>query len=92
MNDPSANPFFVALLCILRCVVPLAILFWISYLLHKMGLVAIEAPEPPNDRDENGGKGTETTPQIETVSAEIKTLEADTDETKTVENNKESQQ
>lgn len=55
MNDTTANPIFVALLFILRCVVPLAVLFGVSYLLRKMGLVAPESPEPPDDREENGG-------------------------------------
>lgn len=54
MNDTSANPIFVALLFILRCIIPLAVLFGISYLLRKMGLVAAESPEPPDDRAENG--------------------------------------
>jgi len=49
MNEPSANPFFVVLLFILRCLVPLAILFGISYLLRRMGLVAIETPEPKKE-------------------------------------------
>jgi len=49
MNEPSANSFFVVLLFIIRCVVPLAILFGISYLLRKMGLVAIESPEPKDE-------------------------------------------
>lgn len=52
MNEPSASPLFVALLFILRCLVPLAILFGISYLLRKLGLVA-EPPEPPSDYEEN---------------------------------------
>jgi hypothetical protein len=55
MNETAANPVFVALLFILRCLVPLAILFGISYLLRRFGLVTIEAPEPPeeaNDQDE----------------------------------------
>ena len=56
MSEPSANPLFVALLFILRCLVPLAILFGVSYLLRKMGLVAAESPEPPDDRDVNGGE------------------------------------
>ena len=55
MNDTSANPIFVILLFILRCIVPLAILFGISYLLRKMGLVATESPEPPDDRDDGDG-------------------------------------
>jgi len=49
MNEPSANSFFVVLLFILRCLVPLAILFGISYLLRRMGLVAIESPEPKEE-------------------------------------------
>ncbi len=53
MNETTANPIFVALLFILRCLVPVAILFGISYLLRKLGLVA-ETPEPPADYDENG--------------------------------------
>jgi hypothetical protein len=53
MNEPSANSFFVVLLFILRCLVPLAILFGISYLLRRMGLVAIEFPEPGEEAEEN---------------------------------------
>jgi hypothetical protein len=86
MNDASANPLFVAFLFVLRCIVPLAILFGISYLLRKMGLVAVEAPEPP---DENDGETGEIAPQIETASADLET-KANPNETKTVENIKES--
>lgn len=53
MSDAPANPVFVALLFILRCLVPLAVLFGISYLLRKLGLVA-ESPEPPSDYENNG--------------------------------------
>jgi hypothetical protein len=54
MNESSASPLLVALLFILRCLVPLAILLGISYLLRKWGLVA-ETPEPPSgDETENG--------------------------------------
>lgn len=53
MNETSVNPVFVALLFVLRCLVPLAILFGISYILRRLGLVA-ETPEPPNEDDENG--------------------------------------
>jgi hypothetical protein len=52
MNETTANPIFVALLFVLRCLVPLAILFGISYLLRKLGLVA-ETPEPPPEYEEN---------------------------------------
>ena len=51
MNE-TANPIFVALLFILRCLVPIAVLFGVSYLLRKMGLVA-ETPEPPPDYEED---------------------------------------
>lgn len=47
MSETPANPVFVALLFVLRCLVPLAILFGISYLLRRLGLVA-ETPEPPS--------------------------------------------
>jgi hypothetical protein len=53
MNEPSANPAFVALLFILRCLVPLAILFGISYLLRRLGLVTVDSPEPPEETDED---------------------------------------
>jgi hypothetical protein len=52
MNEPSANSFFVVLLFIIRCLVPLAVLFGISYLLRRLGLVAIESPEPKEDKEE----------------------------------------
>jgi hypothetical protein len=51
MNETTTSPFFVALLFILRCLVPLALLFGVSYLLRKLGLVA-ETPEPPPDYNE----------------------------------------
>jgi hypothetical protein len=53
MSDTPANPVFVALLFILRCLVPVAVLFGISYLLRRLGLVA-ETPEPPGDYEDNG--------------------------------------
>ncbi len=83
MNDTSASPIFVALLFILRCIVPLAILFGISYLLRKMGLVAVEEPEPPDDSDENDS--TEIASPMEAGTAEAEISEANPDKTKTVE-------
>lgn len=47
MGDASTNPVFVALLCIARCLVPLIILFGISYLLRRFGIVA--KPPPPTE-------------------------------------------
>ena len=58
MNETSASPFVVGLLFILRCLVPLAILFGISYLLRKLGLVA-ESPEPPAEYDESDAPSSE---------------------------------
>jgi hypothetical protein len=49
MNESSASSFYMVLLFILRCFVPLAVLFGISYLLRRMGLVAIEPPEPKEE-------------------------------------------
>jgi len=89
MNDTSANPLFVALLFILRCIVPLAILFGISYLLRKMGLVAVEAPEPPDEKI-GGEAADKPLPQTEMVAVDTNTSAANPDETETVENIKES--
>jgi hypothetical protein len=54
MNETSANPIFVALLFVLRCLIPLVILFGISYLFRRLGLVAetpAEPPEEPSEKD-----------------------------------------
>ena len=61
MNEPSTNPIFVALLFILRCLVPLGVLFGISYLLRRFGLVTIDNPEPSDDRDEENEDSSSTT-------------------------------
>lgn len=53
MNETATNPIFVALLFILRCLVPLAILFGISYLLRRFGLVVIDSPEPQEESDDD---------------------------------------
>jgi hypothetical protein len=63
MNDPAANPFFVAMLFILRCLVPLAILFGISYLLRRFGLVVIDNPEPPEESDDNDNSTSASNPK-----------------------------
>jgi len=69
MSDTPANPVFVALLFILRCFVPLAVLFGISYLLRKLGLVA-ETPEPPSDYDDDSEN--QTPPNNQETSEENK--------------------
>jgi len=52
MSETPANPVFVALLFVLRCLVPVAILLGVSYLLRRLGLVA-ENPEPPIGYEDN---------------------------------------
>lgn len=69
MNEPSANSFFVVLLFILRCLVPLAVLFGISYLLRRMGLVTIEAPEPKEEAMEEPTKGPDKTDSPKKVTS-----------------------
>jgi hypothetical protein len=49
----NANPIYVALLCILRCLVPLLIMLGISYLLRRFGFIA-KPTSPPEEYAENG--------------------------------------
>lgn len=46
MNEAASNPVFVALLCVARCLIPLLVLFGISYLLRRFGVVAKPTPPP----------------------------------------------
>ena len=56
MGDPSANPVYVAVLCIGRCLIPLLILFGVSYLLRRFGVVAKPAPPPAEyEKSEDNG-------------------------------------
>lgn len=48
----NANPLIIALLFVLRCLVPLAIMLGISYLLRRYGLIT--APIPPPKELDNG--------------------------------------
>jgi len=56
MNEVASNPVFVALLCIARCLIPLLILFGISYLLRRLGVIAKPAPPPSEyqNSEDNG--------------------------------------
>ncbi len=56
MGDATANPVFVALICIARCLVPLILLFGISYLLRRFGVIAKPTPPPEDnlEREDNG--------------------------------------
>ena len=51
MGDASGNPVYIGLLCIARCLVPLVILFGVSYLLRRLGV--IKKPAPPSDEYQN---------------------------------------
>lgn len=44
----STNPLLVGLFFILRCIIPLAIMLGISWLLKRLGVIA-EPPKPPPD-------------------------------------------
>ena len=55
MNEPSANPVWVALFCVARCVIPLILLLGVSYLVKKLGLVS-EPPQPPQDSTESNNQ------------------------------------
>ncbi len=58
MDNATANPIYVALLCAARCLVPLVILFGVSYLLRRLGVIAKPTP-PPEDyqqSEENNGE------------------------------------
>lgn len=58
MDEPSVNPLFVALLFILRCLVPLLIMLGVSELLRRWGLLKRSAPPPP-EPGENENNHTE---------------------------------
>jgi hypothetical protein len=56
MGDAPVNPIYVALLCTVRCLVPLVILFGVSYLLRRFGVIAKPAP-PPEEFNKTDGNG-----------------------------------
>lgn len=61
MQDTGAtNPLIIGVLFILRCIVPLLVMFGLSYLLRRLGLIA-PPPEPPtesnNHTPRNNGEG-----------------------------------
>ena len=61
MNESSSNLFYAVLPYILRCFIPLVLLFGVSYLLRRLGLVAIESPEPGEG---TGEKSTEVPDKV----------------------------
>jgi hypothetical protein len=52
MNDSTTSSWIVPLLCVLRCLIPLLILFGISYILRRLGLIKTSASEPKEGRTE----------------------------------------
>lgn len=56
MEDTTANPIIVALMFLARCLVPLAIMLGVSYLLRRWGLITEPPPleEAPNGENEDG--------------------------------------
>lgn len=58
MNDSSTGPLVIGLLFILRCLIPLALLFGISYLLQRLGLVDNYTTEKKTGSDEEVEKQT----------------------------------
>jgi hypothetical protein len=53
MDEPAANPFIVALLFGLRCLVPLVIMLGVSSLLRRWGWLS-EPKAPPSTDNGNG--------------------------------------
>ena len=49
MDQPAANPVWVAMLCAARCFIPLLLLLGFSYLLKRLGLIR----EPNNSISKN---------------------------------------
>jgi hypothetical protein len=58
MDKPDSNPLYIAFFFFLCCVVPLAVMLGISYLLRRLKLIA-EPPPPPLGWDEEGQNHTQ---------------------------------
>jgi hypothetical protein len=52
MNRADGSPLLIAFFFVLRCLVPLALMLGISYLLRRLKLIA-EPPAPPPGWDNN---------------------------------------
>jgi hypothetical protein len=53
--EPSANPFLLGLLFVLRCLVPLALMLGVSHLLRRWGLISEPGAAGPPEPDQTGG-------------------------------------
>jgi hypothetical protein len=63
MDDSSTGPVIIGLMFILRCLIPLGILFGISYLLQRLGLVTDHAEgEKTGPSEEEQKKGSPPKP------------------------------
>ncbi len=66
MNEPSTSPIIMGLLFVLRCLIPLGILFGISYLLRRLEVFADQAEEA-----ENAAPASEPMPEAPKVSLPV---------------------
>lgn len=53
--DKATTSFAVSLLFILRCLVPLAIMLGISYILRRLGFIKEPPSRPPNGNNHDDG-------------------------------------
>jgi hypothetical protein len=53
MDKVDLNPIYIALLYVLRCLVPLGIMLGLSYLLRRLGLIKKPPPPPENWNGDN---------------------------------------
>jgi hypothetical protein len=44
LDESGANPVIVALLFVVRCLVPLALMLGVSFVLRKLGLIRVPPP------------------------------------------------
>jgi len=52
MNEPSTSPIIMGLLFVLRCLIPLGILFGISYLLRRLELIVDQSEEAEAEEEQ----------------------------------------
>jgi len=55
MDEQNATPFMVTFFLALRCLVPLAIMLGVSFILKKIGLIRELPKKPPERPDNNSG-------------------------------------
>jgi len=51
LDEGGANPVIVALLFVVRCLVPLALMLGVSFLLRRLGLIRVPPPSSDDDLD-----------------------------------------